>query len=107
MLLSLNDHESSVLSFDMVNPFPYAADMRPPKNGYPYFWLGPRTQDGEFMPSPEAVLSAVDFVMIPRLPYQKYQLSTMLKVYGPFLKQNYTILMELPYWELWKRKQHR
>lgn len=105
LLIALNQPEKTVLSFDMVNPFPYAAQMKPPVNGYPLFYFdGTVSTNPKFLPTPNKFVGNVDYVMVPRLPYKDEQLEIMMNLYGPYLKQNYFILTQSIYWELWKRK---
>lgn len=105
LLLSLNHHDHSVLTFDMVNPFPYAADMKPPAYGRPLFWLtGQMSGDPKRLPSPRQFIGDVDYVMVPRTPYDIEQLSNMQRIYGPYLRHNYIVLTESLHWDLWVRK---
>jgi hypothetical protein len=105
MLLALNQHDRSVLTFDMVNPFPYAADMQPPSKGRPLFWLtGAMTSDPGRLPSPEEFFGEVDYVMIPLKPYDPTQLANMQRIYGEYLSENFNMLSESPYWRLWVRR---
>lgn len=105
LLISLKKHDQSVLTFDMVNLFPYAADMKPPKFSRPLFWInGPMTADPKRLPTPELFIGDVDYVMVPHKPYKFEQLSNMQRVYGPYLYQNYTVLAESASWQLWARR---
>jgi hypothetical protein len=104
LLQSIDYHGRTVFTFDLVNPFPYALNMRPIRNGYPQFWLGKEwTADPKLLPKPEVLVGAADFVMVPRLPYSVSQFTIMKNIYGTYLKQNYVQLTESPHWELWTR----
>jgi hypothetical protein len=105
VLLRAVDHRSkTVFTFDAVNPFPYAVEMQPPRNGYPLFWIGGRvTSNPQLLPRPEDLLRDVDLVMVPRLPYSASQLSHMVRIYGSYLTLNYVPLSESTCWELWTR----
>ncbi len=100
MLRALDQPNRSVVAFDMVNPFPYAADMRPPVEGVPLFWI----REGKRLPVPERFLGGVDYVMVPRLPYQPSHLAKMKEVYGTYLRRNYALEKTSRYWNLWMRK---
>lgn len=100
LLLSLNQHDKSVVTFDMVNPFPYAADMIPPVGGYPLFWAF--LADEAALPSPPTFFRNVDYVMVPHVPYGDDQLSTMTRLYGAYLAGNYTMIDRSLYWTLWE-----
>ncbi len=105
LLVALEQPEKTVLTFDMVNPFPYAAGMKPPANGYPLFWLGGAvSSDPDLLPSPKDFVGSVDYVMVPRLPYDQEQFEIRMKLYGEYLKQNYSVQKESASWYLWKRK---
>lgn len=105
LLITLEQPEQTVLTFDMVNPFPYAAGMKPPVNGYPLFWLGGSiSSDPNLLPSPKDFVGNVDYVMVPRLPYDKEQLEIRMKLYGEYLEQHYSLQAETVNWYLWKRK---
>jgi hypothetical protein len=104
MLLALNQHNRSVITFDQVNPFPYAADMKPPVRGRPLFWLTwAATSDTRLLPSPKQFLGEVDYVMMPLKPQDLKQLSNMNNIYGVYLRDNFKIFSESPSWELWAR----
>ena len=103
LLRSVDYHNRTVFTFDSVNPFTYALNMRPGKNRYPLFYL--YTTDAKLLPRPEALVGAADFVMVPRLPNSVSQLTTMIDLYGPYLKQNYVQLKKSSHWDLWTRKQ--
>lgn len=105
LLLSLNKKEKSVLTFDMVNPFPYVSGMRPPVYGYPLFWMfgASYTADPKRLPSSGQLFGGVDYVMVPRSPYQAEQLENMQRVYGAYLTAHFYILKESTYWQLWQR----
>ncbi len=106
MLLALKQPDLTVLNFDMVNPFPYAAAMKPPRNGYPLFYFdGAVSTDPNRVPAPNKLVGNVDYVMVPRLPYKSEQLVIMMALYGTYLKQNYFLYQESMYWDLWKRKE--
>ena len=104
LLLTLQQPERTVLNFDMVNPFPYAAAMKPPVKGYPLFYFdGARTTNPTLLPAPKEFVGNVDYVMVPKMPYSNEQLEIMMKLYGAYLKQNYFLYKESIYWDLWKR----
>lgn len=105
LLIALEQPERTVLAFDMVNPFPHAAGMKPPVNGYPLFWLGGSTSsDPNLLPSPKDFVGNVDYVMVPRLPYDAEQFEMRMELYGKYLKQHYFLKVESANWYMWKRK---
>jgi len=102
---SVASTDQSVFTFDMVNPFPYTAGLRPPLGGHPQFWLGDHyTSDPSILPKPDEILGDADYVMVPTLPYYAEQLEIMMKIYGSALRTNYRLLKVSPHWELWARK---
>ena len=102
---SVASTDQSVFTFDMVNPFPYTAGLRPPLGGHPQFWLGDHyTSDPSILPKPDEILGDADYVMVPTLPYYAKQLEIMMKIYGSSLRTNYRLLKVSPHWELWARK---
>jgi hypothetical protein len=107
LLRSVEYHNRSVFTFDMVNPFTFALDMVPTRNGYPLFWLSAAiTTDPRLLPSPERLIGGADFIMIPLLPYSPDQLESMMRIYGPYLRQNYELVKVSPHWELWMRRKN-
>ena len=103
LLQSVDYAKRSVVTFDEVDAFTYAMDMRPGGNGYPQPWP-PIVPRQELLPPSEALFRDIDFVMIPRLPYDVTQFKSMTTLYGAYLKQNYVRLKESAHWELWKRR---
>lgn len=105
LLIALGQPERTVLTFDMVNPFPHTAGMKPPVKGYPLFWLGgPSSSDPNLLPSPQDFIGRVDYVMVPRSPYDSKQLEIRMQLYGEYLKKHYLLQTESAYWYMWKRK---
>jgi hypothetical protein len=89
----------------MVDPFTFALDMVPTRNGYPLFWLGgPITIDPKLLPRFEQLVADADFIMVPLLPYSPDTTKNMMRIYGPYLRQNYKLLIGSPHWELWARE---
>ena len=104
LLSSVDYRNHTVFTFDMVNPFTYALNMRPTRDGYPLFWIGGQwSSSADLLPKPEAVLGDADFVMVPRLPIAQQQLQDMQRVYGPYLKEHFIPAKESRHWELWAR----
>lgn len=105
LLLTLKQPERTVLTLDMVNPFPFATAMKPPVKGYPLFWFtGAISTDPNRLPAPGDFVGNADYVMVPRLPYDNEQLVNMMKIYGAYLQQNYFLNKKSIYWDLWERK---
>ena len=103
LLKSIAEPDRSVFTFDVVNPFPYTADMRPPLGGWPQFFIGkPYTTDPNILPSPDRLLGNVDYVMVPK--HTDRQRYLMMKLYGPALREKYQLLKTSLYWDLWMRK---
>jgi hypothetical protein len=104
-LLQTVEHTGrTVLTFDMVNPFPYVLGMRP-GNGYPQFWLyGPYSTSQALLPTPEAMLGGADLVMVPALPDKADQLANMQRLYGTYLRQHFDPAGASPHWQLWARR---
>jgi hypothetical protein len=102
LLRSVDYRNRTVFTFDIVNPFSYALNMRPSINGYPLFWFS-FYKDATLAPQPQALIGAADFVMVPRLPFSVTQLTAMMNLYGPYLKENYVLSKGSSHWELWTR----
>jgi hypothetical protein len=95
----------TVLTFDMVNPFPYVLGMPPGEHGYPQLWLyGPYSTNEALLPRPEALLGGADLVMVPALPYAADQLANMQRLYGTYLWQHFDQAGISPHWQLWARR---
>jgi hypothetical protein len=106
LLLQTVEHAGrSVLTFDMVNPFPYVLGMRPGEHDYPQFWLyGPYSTNAALLPTPEAMLGSVDLVMVPALPYASAQLANMQTLCGAYLRQHFDLAGTSPHWRVWARR---
>ena len=86
-LLQTVEHTGrTVVTFDMVNPFPYVLGMRP-GNGYPQFCSTGPTASQALSPTPEAMLGSADLVMVPALPDKADQLANMQRLYGAYLRR--------------------
>lgn len=105
LLQSVEHAGRTVLTFDMVNPFPYVLGMRPGEHGYPQFWLyGSYSTNKGVVPTPEAMLGGADLVMVPALPYAISQLANMQALYGTYLRQHFDQTVKSPHWQLWTRR---
>jgi hypothetical protein len=100
-LSALGQFDKSVITFDMVNPFPYTTGMIPPVRGYPLFFIYGLTINEGLLPTPSQFFGNAYYVMIPVLPINDDQLKIMMRLYGSYLKKNYFIFEKTEYWEIW------
>jgi hypothetical protein len=89
---------------DMVNPFPYALQRRPPRGGiaamsYHY------TLSDRHRPLDDWYFGDADIVMLPKRPAQDdFFYIDFLKAYTPGLHQRYNLAAESDWWLMYRRK---
>ena len=102
-LSSLGQNDKAVITFDMVNPFPYTTGMMPPVRGYPLLFIYGMAINERVFPTPSEFFGNSYYVMIPVLPINDDQLNIMMKLYGSYLEKNYAIFEKTEYWVIWKK----
>jgi hypothetical protein len=91
--------KDSVIVMDMVNPFNFLLDKRPPKNSYSFLHLHRTFNLGAARPKP-SMLDYANLVMIPNYPIQMPERNALLKIFGPALKNKYEEVGRDRYWTL-------
>jgi hypothetical protein len=101
LLESVPHDNHSVITLEHTNPFSVLIGMRPTKYAYPLFWAeNMRSSD---LPAPERYFSDADYVMVPKIPYSRDQLETLMEVYGAYLEENFYELKRSSHWRLYAR----
>ena len=96
--------DETVLTMDMVNPFPYALGRRPAVGGiaqaaYRY------TLSDMYRPSDERYFGTADVVMVPKRPaLPEVYFDGFYKIYEPGLHDRFRLAAESNTWYLYKRK---
>jgi hypothetical protein len=103
MLEQAGTNGKSVSVLDFVNPFSFALDMVPSTGGHTCLHYG-QVLSEKSSPSPEELLGAVDYAMIPRFPIDPRTTDFLVKTYGGYLNENFEKQPDATYWILWKRK---
>lgn len=98
--------DRSVINFEQTNPFSALMRMKPTPYGFPLLWAGAGFNEKRH-PEPAQFFSGADYVMVPVVPYDQNQLNQMLKIFGPYLEENYEVLQTSPHWALWELKANR
>ena len=96
--------DEKVLSMDMVNPFPYALERRPPHGGIasPTYHFN---IDDEHRPSYEEFFGDADIVMVPKHPaLDDYYYKDFLLAYEPGIRQRYSLAAESAWWWMYRRR---
>ncbi|MGO9242188.1 MAG: hypothetical protein ACLQBJ_15410 [Bryobacteraceae bacterium] len=96
--------QERVITFDMVNPFPYALGWRPARGGMAasaynnLFSDEPRPSDDEYFGDATAV-------MVPKEPaIDRYYYDGYYRIYHPGLMERFRLVAESKSWWLYKRK---
>lgn len=97
--LKTND---SVIVMDMVNPFNFLLNTRPPKKSYSFLHLHRTFNLGAARPKP-SVLDDASLVMIPNYPIEMPERDALLEVFGPNLRSKYTVIGSDRYWTLLRK----
>lgn len=96
--------DETVLTMDMMNPFPFALGRRPAAGGiaaaaYRY------TLSDTHRPSDERFFGAADVVMVPKRPASPgVYFDGFYRIYEPALHDRYRLAAESDMWYLYKRK---
>jgi hypothetical protein len=104
LLLNNTKVDETILTMDMVNPFPYALGRRPAVGGiaaaaYRY------TISDMYRPSDERYFGTADVVMVPKRPaLPEVYFDGFYKIYEPGLHDRFRLVAESDNWYLYKRK---
>jgi hypothetical protein len=96
--------DETVLTMDMMNPFPFAVDRRPAVGGiaaaaYRY------TLSDTHRPSDERFFGTADVVMVPKQPASpRVYFDGFYRIYEPALHDRFRLAAESDMWYLYKRK---
>jgi hypothetical protein len=96
--------DETVLTMDMINPFPYALGRRPALGGiaaaaYRY------TLSDAHRPSDERFFGTADVVMVPKRPASlRFFFDGFYRIYEPALHDRFRLAAESDMWYLYKRK---
>jgi hypothetical protein len=102
LLESVPHDNHSVITFEHTNPFSVLLRMRPTRYGYPFLWANMmKLRD---LPDPELYFSDADYVMVPEIPYSRYQLVQLTRAFGMYLEENFSQIKRSPHWRLYARK---
>jgi len=104
LLLNNTKVDETILTMDMVNPFPYALGRRPAVGGiaaaaYRY------TISDMYRPSDERYFGTADVVMVPKRPaLPGVYFDGFYRIYEPGLHDRFRLVAESDIWYLYKRK---
>ncbi len=104
LLRSNTRMDETILTMDMVNPFPYALGRRPAIGGiaataYRY------TLSDMYRPSDEKYFGTADIVMVPKRPaLPEVYFDGFYRIYEPGLRDHFRLVAESDMWYLYKRK---
>jgi hypothetical protein len=106
LLQRVTDPNETILTMDMVNPFPYAMGRRPPLGGIAAMAFHYTLGDGH-RPSEEAYFGDADIVMVPKrhASEDKYYID-FWKTYEPGLRQRFKLIAESDWWLVYRRTGH-
>ena len=96
--------DETVLTIDMMNPFPFALGRRPAEGGiaaavYRY------TLSDTHRPSDERFFGPADVVMVPKRPASsRIYFDLLYRIYEPALHDRFRLAAESDMWYLYKRK---
>jgi hypothetical protein len=95
--------EEKILTMDMVNPFPYVMQRRPPRGGIAamayHYTLG-----DDHRPSDDAYFGDADIVMVPKRPSSEdMYYEDFWKAYEPGLRQKFKLVAESNWWRMYRR----
>lgn len=96
--------DETILTMDMVNPFPYALGRRPAIGGiaataYRY------TLSDMYRPSDEKYFGTADIVMVPKRPaLPEVYFDGFYRIYEPGLRAHFRLVAESNMWYLYRRK---
>lgn len=91
--------QDSVLSVDLVNPFPYALNRKPAHGGFSVLAYGYVITD-RFRPSDASLLGDARVIMVPR---QTGFTARLPKLFEPILESSFHLAAESKMWLLYKR----
>src|SRR6266404_143581 len=106
LLQRVTDPNETILTMDMVNPFPYAMGRPPPLGGIAAMAFHYTLGDGH-RPSEEAYFGDADIVMVPKrhASEDKYYID-FWKTYEPGLRQRFKLIAESDWWLVYRRTGH-
>jgi hypothetical protein len=92
-----------ILTMDMVNPFPYVMERRPPRGGIAAMAYHYTLGDGH-RPSDDAYFGDADIVMVPKRPASEdMYYKDFWKAYEPGLRQGFKLVAESNWWLMYRR----
>jgi hypothetical protein len=95
--------EEKILTMDMVNPFPYVMERRPPTGGIAAMAYHYTLGDGH-RPSDDAYFGDADIVMVPKRPASEdMYYKDFWKAYEPGLRQKFKLVAESNWWRMYRR----
>jgi hypothetical protein len=104
LLLNNTKVDETILTMDMVNPFPYSLGRMPAVGGiaaaaYRY------TISDMYRPSDERYFGSADVVMVPKRPaLPGVYFDGFYRIYEPGLRDRFRLVAESDLWYLYKRK---
>ncbi len=94
----------TVFTLDMVNPFPYALQRRPPHGGTPALAFN-HTFNDQHKPSPEWLFGGAGIVMVPKHPASaEPDARALFRNYLPAIESEFRLSAESDWWRLYKRR---
>ncbi|MEI8233914.1 MAG: hypothetical protein WCH57_04425 [Verrucomicrobiota bacterium] len=88
---------SRIFCMDLMNPFPLALLLPPPKGGS--LWWDRRTFSHQIFPSPQRVFGEVTHVMVPKIGLNGAE--DLREVYGAYLTEHFSHASESALWDLY------
>ena len=92
----------SVLSLDFTNPFSYSLGMKPAWGGTPWLQYG-NNFDETHGPAAERLFGDVQLVMVPKEFTDPTLISSIPRIYGPYLAAHFHLAGESASWRLYRR----
>lgn len=92
-----------VETLDFVNPFPFALQW-PVTRGGNWCWHLGFSFSPAIHPSAEEVFGDVEIVMVPKQPGNERSYEPMKEIYGPYLEEHYSLVVQSAQWYLLRRR---
>jgi uncharacterized protein (TIGR03382 family) len=98
------NQDSRVMALWLLDPFPFALQLPPPR-GVPTAWRVGYLVDDAHFPSDEVLFHEVTHLMICTLPGENESMSFLHKKYDAYIADHFTVAAESRMWKLLVRKE--
>jgi len=92
-----------VIVFDFANPYSFLLGWSPPTGDQTTHTYGIDTKEKVAIPA-DQLLHDTTVVMVPKTAIEPYARDGMLQFYGEYLRENFELVHQDQYWDVWKRK---